>query len=209
MGLTKVDNDNKKNPRGEVNTGDASKNVGNESYDATEKTLALTREQVQELDTRGMLSGDEKPIDTKSLKYVININNGLLVLPDLGENGFALRGRQLINLSKLFKEEEILKSNSLRHALQSGDLRTVELSQIKQEDIKTQKSELDKLEEKHEFTEEGTKISLKVNRHNNPFLARLWEEEKKIVREKQMGRQDLDLHEIPLHAEHAYEKYTD
>jgi len=215
MGLTKTDKDEV--VKGDSNNDDTAMEGDNNSspkdkkdeevFEASKSDISLTKSQIEELNTRGLLSGDVKPIDTKGLEYVLNMREGLLVLPDLGQKGFAFRPRQLVNLTKLFKKDEILKSESLRVALRSEDLKAVKLSEVTQEDIKAHKSELDKLEEQFAISDEGTKIPLKVNRHNNPFLARLWDEEKKIVKEKRMNQQPLNLKEIPLHAEEVQSKY--
>jgi len=178
-----------------------------EVYETPSKNFNLSADQIKELETRGLLSGDVKPIDTEKIDYVLNLTNGLLVLPDLGKNGFALKARQLVNLTKLFTSKEVLHSESIRESLRSGDLKAVKLSEIKQEDIAPRKSDLDKLEKQYEITEDGTKIPLKVNRNNNPFFARLWKEENKIVRENKMKRQNINLDEVPLHAEERFKEF--
>jgi len=165
----------------------------------TTKEYKLTKEQIEQLEKTGIVGGQIlESVDIDNLKYVWNGSKSNVILLDLN---FVMKPHQLVNLKKLFSDEELRKSRSLRIAINSmGDLKMVRLEDMSSEDVKEVKSQLEILEEEHELVPDGgTKIPLKIDRHNNPFFARLWIEEEKIIKLNKATGIDQDPKEVLLH----------
>ena len=165
----------------------------------TPKEYKLTKEQIEQLEKTGIVGGQIlESVDIDELKYVWNCSHSNVILLDLN---FVMKPHQLVNLKKFFSDEELRKSRSLRIAVNSmGDLKLVKLEDMTSDDVKEIKCELERLEEQYELVPEGgTKIPLKVDRHNNPFFARLWIEEEKIMKVNNAKHIDTDPNEVLLH----------
>jgi len=163
------------------------------------KEYQLSKEQIDQLEKTGMIGGHIlETVDVETLKYIWNSSKSNVILLDLN---FVVRPHQLVNLKKFFNDEELQKSKSLRIAVNSmEDLKMVNLEDMTSEDVKEIKSELELLEEQYDLIPDGgTKIPLKVDRHNNPFFARLWVEEEKIMKINNANGIDTDPKEVILH----------
>lgn len=163
------------------------------------KEYQLSKEQVNQLEKTGMIGGHIlEAVDVENLKYVWNSSTSSVILLDLD---FVVKPHQLINFKKFFSNEELQKSKSLRIAINSmEDLKMVKLEDMTSEDVKEIKSQLEILEEQYALIPDGgTKIPLKIDRHNNPFFARLWIEEEKIMKMNDANGIGQDPNEVLLH----------
>lgn len=159
----------------------------------------LTEEQINQLDKYGIIGGKIlEPVDIEELRYVWNPTESIVILLDLK---FTIKPHQLVDLKRFFKDEELAKSKSLQIAVNAmKDLKLVKLQDMKPEDLEKVVPFLVKLEERTESVPDGgTKINLNIDRHNNPFFARLWVEEEKIMKLNKSKRVPNDPDEILLH----------
>lgn len=159
----------------------------------------LTKEQITQLDKYGIIGGKIlEPVDVEELRYVWNPTESNVILLDLK---FTIKPHQLVDLKRFFKDEELAKSKSLPIAVNAmKDLKLVKLQDMTPKDLKKVVPFLVELENRTESVPDGgTKINLNIDRHNNPFFARLWVEEEKIMKLNKSKGVPNDPFEILLH----------
>lgn len=147
----------------------------------------LTKQELEVLEKEGrILFGEDKKlkqVKPTKIKYVYNATNSVIILSDLR---FAIRPRELVDLTYFFDQQTLLKSQSLNIALNAQEgLRVVSPETIDKKDLQKPKSTLDKLEEKVPGgTPEGIEVPLTAENEFMKKKEEIEEKEEKIDKKK-------------------------